>query len=107
MDTLAGIVVIVGVVASAVAWRLVARGRDVWRTMPPMYVTLGLVAVLRASSLAAPFPVVGRSFTVGFQLGFGLLTGAVLFVATRVFVALPGRSAAFVPHTPDAHSRAD
>jgi membrane protease YdiL (CAAX protease family) len=107
MDTLAGIVVIVGVVASAVAWHLVARGRDVWRTMPPLYVTLGLVAVLLASSLAAPFPGAGRSFTIGFQLGFGLLTGAVLFVATRVFVALAGRSATFARHTRDAYRRAD
>jgi uncharacterized protein len=107
MATVAGIVVVVGVVASALAWRLVARGRDVWRTLPPLLAFLGAGSLLLLPSLAAPAPGSGRDIAVAVRLGLGLLTGAGLFVATRLFVAVAGRFRVFAAAMHDAYGRAE
>jgi len=107
MEIVAAIVAIIGIVASALAWRLVAGGRDVWATMPPLFVVLGLVAVLLLPSLDAPFPGASRQLAATYQIGLGLLAGAALFLATRSFVSVAGRSRTFAGQMRDAYRRAD
>ncbi|MDP9265165.1 MAG: CPBP family intramembrane metalloprotease [Chloroflexota bacterium] len=106
METVAGVVAIVGIVAHTLAWRLVARGRDVWRTMPPLFAVLGVVSAVLLPSIAAREPAADDGFGASAQIVIGVVTGAGLFVATRIFVAVVGRFAAFARDTRDAYRQA-
>jgi membrane protease YdiL (CAAX protease family) len=103
METVAGVVVIVGIVAQTLAWRLVVRGRDVWRTMPPLFTVLGVVSAVLLPSIAARAPAADDGLGVSTQIVIGVVAGAGLFVATRIFVAVAGRFAAFARDTRDAY----
>jgi membrane protease YdiL (CAAX protease family) len=76
-------VVLSGVLAAALGWRLVATGRlDVWTAMGVVMGTLGLAALLTGVPALSPRedPWVAAAAGVG--------SGLALFVATRVFVRL-------------------
>jgi membrane protease YdiL (CAAX protease family) len=79
-------VMVLGALAEAVGWRLVATGRAmVWRIMPAILLAMGVAAVL-----ARP-PVVATKVGAGVALVVGVGSGVALYVATRVFVAVAGR----------------
>jgi membrane protease YdiL (CAAX protease family) len=74
-------VMVAGALAEVVGWWLVAfRGRDVWRVMPVVLGVVGVAAVL------ARTPVAAEDVTNQTALVAGLGSGAVLFIATRIFV---------------------
>jgi membrane protease YdiL (CAAX protease family) len=76
----------VGVVAQAVAWRAVARGRgSIWTVMGPVLAVCGAAAALARPPVAS-----GR---VGLVLAslVGLGGGVILYVGTLVFVAIASR----------------
>ena len=76
---------VLGALAEAVGWRLVATGRaTVWRTMPAILLAMGVAAVL-----ARP-PVAATRVGDGLALVVGVGSGIALYVATRVFVAVAG-----------------
>jgi len=107
MHVLASVAALLGIVVAAFAWRSVARGRDVWHTMPPVFAILGLVGVWLAPMLDAPAQGADHAVGSSVQLGLGVATGAALFIATRAFVAIAVRSAAFARHVGAAYGRAD
>jgi membrane protease YdiL (CAAX protease family) len=74
-------VMVAGALAEVIGWWLVAfRGRDVWRVMPVVLGAVGVAAVL------ARTPVAAQDVTNQTALVVGLGSGAVLFIATRIFV---------------------
>lgn len=107
MDIVTAVVAIIGIIAVATAWRLVAQGRDVWCTMPALFAAVGLVAVFLIPSLGAPAPDAGRNLGVAYEVVLGVCTGAALFVATRVFVVVASRSRTFARQVDAAYGRAD
>lgn len=91
---MAWVAAIVGVVAVSVAWALVRRGDlSIWRVMPIVYGTLGLISLLVADprltgdpELAVPtLDTTSRTVADGV---LGLSIGMVLFGVTRMFVAI-------------------
>jgi len=78
-------IMVIGALAEAVGWRLVATGRAlVWRIMPAILLAMGVAAVLARPAVAATKVGDGAALVVG--VGSGLA----LYVATRVFVAVAG-----------------
>lgn len=94
-----------GVLASTVAWGLIRRGGlSIWRVMPVLYVTLGLVALLLGDPrLTGDARLTGlgpdRWWSLGAQAAVGLALGVGLFLATRGFVAVVARWETFAVHT--------
>jgi membrane protease YdiL (CAAX protease family) len=107
MDTVAAAAAIIGVIAATAAWWLVARGRDVWRTMPALFALLGLVAVFLIPSLDQPTPRASGDVSATFEIVLGGLSGAALFFATRVFVVVANRAPVFARQVETAYGRAD
>jgi membrane protease YdiL (CAAX protease family) len=76
-------IMVLGALAEAVGWRLVATGRAmVWRTMSAILLVMGVAAVL-----ARP-PVAATRVGDGVALVVGVGSGLALYVATRAFVAV-------------------
>ena len=107
MDTLAAVVAIVGIVVAASAWHLVATGRDVWRTIPPVFAVLGLLSLLFVSSLEELPAGAGRDVGGTLEIALGVGSGAVLYVATRGFVVVADRSRTFARQVQAAYGRAE
>jgi membrane protease YdiL (CAAX protease family) len=107
MSTLAAIFVIAGIVAAMIGWAVVARGRDVWRTLPPLFAGLGAGALLLLPSLPAPAAGTGRDLSTWAKLGVGVGSALVLFVATRVFVAIAARFRVFAGSLRAAYGRTE
>jgi CAAX protease family protein len=107
MDALAWVVAVLGVAAAAFGWRLVAGGRDVWRTLPPTFAALGLLAVFLAPTLDAPPAGADRTLTSTGEVALGLATAVALYLATRAFVAIAARATTFARHVEAAYGRAD
>jgi membrane protease YdiL (CAAX protease family) len=82
-----------GVVAAALAWRLVATGRlGVFTAMGVVMGTLGLAALLTG------IPALSPRVDPWVAAGVGAVSGLALFVATRVFVRLVGPWRSFQRH---------
>ena len=99
--------VVVGLLVTMLAWRLVTvRGRDVWRTIPPLLGVLGLASILLWSKVPAAPP--GGSNVPGATgvLAIGAATGIALYLGTLVFVALAQHIPAFARQTAVAYRRA-
>jgi membrane protease YdiL (CAAX protease family) len=108
MGVLPGVVAIVGIVAQALAWRRVARGGDVWRTMPPLFLVLGTASLLLLPSIVGREPAASHAVSTPLQLWLGVLSGIGLFAGTRIFVVLVRRSSLlFARDTRDAYRRAE
>jgi uncharacterized protein len=107
MDTLALVVAIIGIVVAGLAWHLVAAGRDVWRTIPPVFVALGLLSLLVGSSLDELPAGAGRDVGSALQIALGLASGALLYAATRGFVVVADRSRTFARQVQAAYGRAE
>jgi uncharacterized protein len=106
MQTFASIASLVGIVAAAIGWHLVARGRDVWRTLPPLFAVLGLVAVVLTPSLDPAAAGADPAVSAATQVTLGVVAGVVLFLGTRVFVAVAVRVAVFAQDVGGAYGRA-
>ena len=77
---------VLGALAEAAGWRLVALGRArIWRLMPAVLVAMGIGAALGRHPSAAARVDGGSALIVG------VASGLALYVATRVFVAVAGR----------------
>jgi membrane protease YdiL (CAAX protease family) len=80
------VVIVMGLALELAGWWLVAwRGRDVWRVMPAVLAAMGLVAV------AVRRPVAATEVSALAAASVGAVSGAALYVATRVFVRLAAR----------------
>ena len=100
------IVLLAGLVATMFAWRAIGRGREVWRTLPPTLAVFGVASLLLGRSLDAPTPG-GTDIPGAAGLGVvGLLSGALLYLATRAFVAVAVRVPAFGRQTAAAYREA-
>jgi membrane protease YdiL (CAAX protease family) len=76
-------VIVLGVVAQVVAWWAIAsRGSSIWSTLAPVLAVAGALAVVVGKPALA-----GRE-RVWLVLVVGFAVGTVLFVATRVFIAI-------------------
>ena len=99
--------VALGLVVTMLAWRLVTvRGRDVWRTIPPLLGVLGVLSLLLWSRVPSPTPgaanLPGR---VG-VLAIGAASGIALYLGTLVFVSIAQHVPAFARQTALAYRRA-
>ena len=80
------VVIVVGALTQALAWRLVARGRlPFWPAVTTTFAALGLV------SLVAGDPTCCRETTLATASAVGAASGLLLFGATRVVVDLTAR----------------
>ena len=76
-----------GIVAQVFAWRLVVTGRTrFWPTTAAAWAVVGLAAVLTGD------PGCCADIAFGVALAVGLVTGAVLYAATRLVVEVGARS---------------
>lgn len=74
-------VIVVGAVAEALAWGAVVRGRrSIWRTLLPVLALMGAAALVTGSVRTSPRVAFAAAAAVGTS------AGAVLYLATRVFV---------------------
>ena len=90
-----------GALAEAIGWRLVATRRAmVWRLMPVIFLAMGIAAVLVRRPVAATK--VGN----GTALAVGLASGLILYVGTRVFVAIAGGWELFRRHVMEKYLEA-
>jgi membrane protease YdiL (CAAX protease family) len=81
-------VLVAGMLAQGVAWRLVATGRTpFWPTTAGTWALVGLAAVLAGT------PRCCTDVTIATAVGAGLGAGAVLYAATRLVVEFAARSA--------------
>ena len=79
-------IVVLGSLAEAIGWRLVAARRaTVWRLMPAILLVMGIAAVLVRR------PVVAARVGDGTALVVGTASGLALYLCTRAFVAVAGR----------------
>jgi membrane protease YdiL (CAAX protease family) len=92
---------VLGALAEAAGWRLVATGRAViWRLMPPILLAIGVAAAL------ARRPVVATEVAGGTALAVGVASGLALYAGTRVFVALAARWEPFRRQVVDKYEEA-
>jgi uncharacterized protein len=103
---LAALVLVVGLVGTMVAWRAIVRGREVWKTLPPFLGAMGLVSLLVGRTIDAPAS--GGSTVPGTAgiLAVGLGSGLLLYLGTRLFVALALHVPAFARQTEAAYGEA-
>ena len=78
-------VAVAGLLAEMVAWGLVARGRNIWTTMPPVLGVMGVTALILGPPAWSP-DVSARA-----SLVLGLAAGLALYVATREAFVIIGR----------------
>jgi membrane protease YdiL (CAAX protease family) len=100
--TLELVVIGLGIIAETVAWRLVVAGRaSVWRVMTPTFALMGAVALLVRR------PVLASDMGSGAALALGILAGALLYLATRLFVAVVSGWRAFQRQTTETYALAE
>jgi membrane protease YdiL (CAAX protease family) len=96
-----GAVMLLGAAAEAIGWRFVALGRaSVWRLMPVVLGVMGVAAILTRR------PVAATRVSDGTALAVGVASGVLLYVATRVFVAVAARWEPFRRHVVDKYEEA-
>jgi membrane protease YdiL (CAAX protease family) len=97
---MSAVVVLVGAIAQAGAWWLVAsRGIELWRVTVPVLVAAGVAALVAGPPPLSPEvdPVLAASV--------GLAAGAGLYAATRAFVHAIRSWPAFAHHARDLYAR--
>jgi CAAX protease family protein len=92
--------IVVGEIVLMVAWwQVAARRRDLWHVIPIVLAVLGVTAILLA-------PAAEPKVSDARALVFGAASGIVLFIATRIFVALAIHWKPFARHVIDAYREA-
>jgi membrane protease YdiL (CAAX protease family) len=86
-------VMVAGLLAEMGAWWLVARGRNIWTTMPPVLGLMGLAALLLGPPAWSP------DVNAGASLALGIAGGVALYVATREAILVIGRWEPFRRHS--------
>ena len=90
-----------GALAEAIGWRLVATRRAmVWRLMPAIFLVMGIAAVVVRRPVAATRVGDGAAFVIG------IASGLVLYIGTRVFVAIAGGWELFRRHVMEKYLEA-
>jgi membrane protease YdiL (CAAX protease family) len=93
---------VLGALAEAIGWRLVAASRaTVWRLMPPILLAMGVAAALTRRPVVASRVGGGAAFLVG------TASGLALYVATRAVVAVAVRWEPFRRDVVEAYHDAD
>jgi len=100
------IVLVLGLVGTMLAWRLIGRGREVWRTLPPLLALFGTASILLGRTLDAPAPGGADVPGTGGILAVGLASGGLFYLATRGFVAIALHVPAFARQTKKAYAEA-
>jgi membrane protease YdiL (CAAX protease family) len=100
------VVLLLGLVSTMLAWRAIERGREVWRTLPPMLAVFGVASLLLGRSLDAPSPGGGDVPGAAGLVLVGLASGVLFYLATRVFVAVALHVPAFRRQTVAAYREA-
>ena len=99
--------VALGLVVTMLAWRLVTvRGRDVWRTIPPLLGVLGVLSLLLWSRVPSPTPGAANLPGKVGVLAIGAASGIALYLGTLVFVSIAQLVPAFARQTALAYRRA-
>ena len=99
--------VALGLVVTMLAWRLVTvRGRDVWRTIPPLLGVLGVLSLLLWSRVPSPTPGAANLPGKVGVLAIGAASGIALYLGTLVFVSIAQHVPAFARQTALAYRRA-
>lgn len=94
-------VMVAGAVAEIVGWWLVSTGRfDVWKLMPIVLGSMGIVAVL-----VRP-PVAAMDTSTAAAAAVGIVAGLALYLGTRVFVWIASRWAPFHRDVLDQYGQA-
>src|SRR4249919_1130889 len=94
------IAIVVGIAAQMVAWwRISTHGKKVWEILPYVLGAMGIVALLL-------MPEAQRNTPVGKALLVGAASGIVLFLATRIFVAIAAHWGPFARHVEKAYQEA-
>jgi uncharacterized protein len=92
--------IVVGEIVLMVAWwQVAARRRELWHVIPIVLGVLGVAAILLA-------PTAETEVTTARALVVGAASGVVLFVATRIFVAVAIHWRPFARHVVDAYREA-
>ena len=91
--TIEAVAMVAGLLAEMVAWGLVARGRNIWTTMPPVLGAMGVAALLLGPPAWSP------KVSPGVSLALGLAAGMALYVATREAIVIIGRWEPFRRHS--------
>ena len=90
-----------GALAEAIGWRLVATRRAmVWRLMPTIFLLMGIAAAVVRRPVGATDVGNGTAFAVG------LASGLILYIGTRVFVAIAARWEPFRRHVVEKYQEA-
>ena len=84
---------VVGLLAEMGAWGLVARGRNIWTTMPPVLGVMGLAALILGP------PAWSADVSAEASVMLGLAAGLALYVATREAILVIGRWQPFRRHS--------
>jgi uncharacterized protein len=96
------VVIGLGMAAEIAAWRLVVAGRaSVWSIMTPTFVLMGALAAL------VRHPVIASEVGTDVALALGILAGSLLYIATRVFVAVVSGWRAFQRQTSQTYALAE
>jgi len=90
---------VAGLAAEIVAWSLVARGRNVWTTMPPVLGAMGVAALI-----VGP-PAWSEDLPAAASLIAGLGLGVLLYAGTRVGMLVLDRWPAFRRHSVEMYGR--
>jgi uncharacterized protein len=93
------VVMLAGLVAEMGAWWLVARGRNVWTTMPLALGAMGLAALVVGPPAWSP------DVSAAASIGVGLLAGVILYVATRIAILVMARWPPFRRHALEMYER--
>jgi len=92
----------VGIVAQMVAWwRISTHGKKVWEILPYVLGAMGIVSLVLLRNLPAD-----RTTPAGKALLVGAASGIVLFLATRIFVAIAAHWGPFARHVEKAYQEA-
>jgi membrane protease YdiL (CAAX protease family) len=106
MRVLIPLVLVAGLVATMLAWRAIVHGREVWATLPPVLAVFGTLALLLGRTLDAPTPGGGDVPAAAGLAAIGLLSGALFYLATRLFVIVAVRVPIFRKHVVEAYREA-
>jgi membrane protease YdiL (CAAX protease family) len=99
--------IVIGAAAQALAWWLVAAGREVWRVVPPVFATCGVLALAVGDATLVGNPALGEAASGAVtSLAIGLGAGVGLYVGTLAFTSVAARWAPFRRHTATSYGRA-
>jgi len=99
--------IVVGCVAQAAAWWVIAAGASVWRVVPPVFLACGALGALVGDATLVDNPSLpGAGAAASWAVTFGLGSGIALYAGTRIFTWLAARWPPFRRDTVASYRRA-